>query len=602
MAWTITHDGTTKTLAEWGVQGLTRELVSQAVDQLSFALPDDFDADVPFAYGDILELKKDGVRWFYGRVATVPRQAQGAEESRGYTVAGPWWWLENIVFQQDWLIGDGAGATTLVKKSRAILSQDIDGDKLNTGEVIAEALDYAIARGAPIVKGSIDPALTVPYQEVKDLTVADVVRLVLRWSPDVVTYIDYTTTTPTLHVRKKENLSPASFAFTQDPIQSFAATPRSDLVPPSVALKFEILNTVGDDQWTDMVTQIAPDEASGLEVGALVATIELQGVRGSKQQQAVETQPLDPTSKAWWISKVPSLTEGDFVHVGNWNYAGLQFKNPTVTNESGTPVSWPREIIDGAVPEWRSDDAERVTVAADVTYMRADGNGKRTLVEDEPMKVKCTATDLYSKTYVRVTTEDAGEPVPEGLAQSIYDSVSVLHYEGQMSLVSDELVEPGYLGKVINVSGGRAEWASMAALVQTVTEDIDNGTVSIRFGPAAHLSPQDLVALLRANREAVRSTRNAERITAKPAEKNTVKGVTRTPNESPVRELDTVARPRDVRHSLDEIYGVKLKLTQSEDLEDLPQDLTGQWRKFTICDNGVEKTVLLLATEPYDDI
>ena len=41
------------------------------------------------------------------------------------------------------------------------------------------------------------------------------------------------------------------------------------------------------------------------------------------------------------------------------------------------------------------------------------------------------------------------------------------------------------------------DWAAMAAVVQRVTEDVDNGGTTITFGPPKHLGPEDLVTLLR---------------------------------------------------------------------------------------------------------
>jgi hypothetical protein len=56
------------------------------------------------------------------------------------------------------------------------------------------------------------------------------------------------------------------------------------------------------------------------------------------------------------------------------------------------------------------------------------------------------------------------------------------------------------LGNVLNVTGGRAEWAGMNASIQTVEEDIDNGVTRVTFGPPAHLNIPSVIEMLRTGR------------------------------------------------------------------------------------------------------
>ena len=88
------------------------------------------------------------------------------------------------------------------------------------------------------------------------------------------------------------------------------------------------------------------------------------------------------------------------------------------------------------------------------------------------------------------------------------------------------------LGNALNLTGGRTEWASMAAPVQTVTESVDEGRTEIGFGPPAHLSPQDLVELLRGTRRrrASRRGNGGERTTGTPGKSANVMGPTAHPS------------------------------------------------------------------------
>ena len=74
-------------------------------------------------------------------------------------------------------------------------------------------------------------------------------------------------------------------------------------------------------------------------------------------------------------------------------------------------------------------------------------------------------TNAETQTYSRLTSETAAEPVPEGLAQALYAAVSVLQYDGVLELTEQECSGLGAPGLLLNLSGGRAEWATMAVEV-----------------------------------------------------------------------------------------------------------------------------------------
>ena len=47
-------------------------------------------------------------------------------------------------------------------------------------------------------------------------------------------------------------------------------------------------------------------------------------------------------------------------------------------------------------------------------------------------------TNAETQTYSRLTSETEAEPVPAGLAQALYDAVSVLQYDGVLELTEEE--------------------------------------------------------------------------------------------------------------------------------------------------------------------
>lgn len=93
------------------------------------------------------------------------------------------------------------------------------------------------------------------------------------------------------------------------------------------------------------------------------------------------------------------------------------------------------------------------------------------------------------------------ETPPAGLAAAFYASSNVLQWQGSLALKELECSRAIYLGSYVNLTGGRAAWASMNAVVQSTTEDIANGLTNIELGPPEHLGLEDFVDLMSAFRQ-----------------------------------------------------------------------------------------------------
>lgn len=107
--------------------------------------------------------------------------------------------------------------------------------------------------------------------------------------------------------------------------------------------------------------------------------------------------------------------------------------------------------------------------------------------------------ELYGS-YLFNGTIVAAEDVPTGIAQAFYDNRSSAPFEGRVRLAMQDCPDVAWLSKTLNVAGGNVKWASMAADIQGVTDDVFTGRTELVIGPPQHLSIQDLVGLLRAGR------------------------------------------------------------------------------------------------------
>jgi hypothetical protein len=521
--WTIRDaDGVEKAVADWGLCAVTRERINQAPDLVTFrAEGTPSDADPIFAYGSTIQLFCDEAPWFYGRVVQVPGRATGKLEEQLYRVAGPWWYLENLVFQQTWQVTDGTDLTLIpTNKSRLVLSQAADGTKFATGAAIAEVLAYATARGVPITVGTITPNAIVPYAEALDRSCAEVIRNFLRWTPDAMAAFDYTTTPyPTLSIHLRADAGTISLPSFGAPISGLELTPRYDLQVPAVVLKFEQTNDIDNDTFTSLIVQSAPTTATGDEFGALVMTFDLAGARATYHHQPVVTAPIPPSDSTpgvvdWWKEKFAWLNDFDDSDLSV--VPGTQavvIDNPA-EYPGLTAADVPNELLHGSVSAWMNLNAAPLLVSATLQYSGTATDESNEVfggTNERVVYTRVMGTNAETQTYARLTSETEAEPVPEGLAAAIFAATGVLQYDGVIELTEQECSGTGAPGLLLNLTGGRADWATMAAQIQRVEENIDLGQTRIVVGPAKHLGQTDIVAWLRANRERRLSFRVGER-------------------------------------------------------------------------------------------
>ncbi len=122
LIWTLRDaNGVEKSLDDWGLLGVMRERINQAADLVTFRAEGvASDADPLFAHGSTVQLFRGGVPWFYGRVIGVPARAAAKAEEQFYRLAGPWWYLENLVFQQAWQDDERGSTRHWSRRTRAV--------------------------------------------------------------------------------------------------------------------------------------------------------------------------------------------------------------------------------------------------------------------------------------------------------------------------------------------------------------------------------------------------------------------------------------------------------------------------------------------------
>lgn len=715
ISWTITaHAYTNTPLASLSLSRLRRSLLNQGKDRCTFVQDGapltgasaSFTGSALFAHGETVTIKRAGVNWFVGRVVMISRSGAASHETLTYELAGPWWYLENLVFQQNWKIPvtptDPASALTDEKRSSLVLNLKEDGTTLTTRQQIKEAVDYAIAAGGPIaIDDSTFPALTVTWEEGKDMTCAEVIRRQLRWAPDACLWWDYSTATPTLKcarragamavsmalirsdatwlqpaiVATQANINVGSPGATIDGVSmsagdrvlvraqsaasgngvyewNGAAVPmtraadadtgselnvaaiavqagtdvgkrwvqtsavvtvgadsvlwaevkveavdiieRPDLQVPVVALKFEKVNQQDDESWTQTTVDKYPVAASDAQFGAVVMTIPLSGGVVNYQRQKVKTRAIDESNVDWWQKHLAWLNDATI--------SGIEISDASKKSSTGAAlgVTFVNELLDGAVPSWLEAYATAARVEALLSYTVTSSKGAISVVKNKPVSVAFTATtsrvqsssEGVFKEYKQTVTWILGEPAPTGLAQSLYDALSVLQYEGSVRLLEQEVSSAVRPGHVLNLTGGVAAWATMGAQIQRVEEDVDQGATIIEVGPAQHLGPQDLLELLRPNRSRQPAFSQPSRTTGAARANSVTNGAVSTPNQQPsagsgpfnrllLKDTDINATA-EVSINLNDCGGKALSI-----------------REIDVCDGGTAKKMRVLASALY---
>ncbi|PTY02562.1 hypothetical protein DB346_08420 [Verrucomicrobia bacterium LW23] len=542
--WTLTYQpgqpnpaARTRTLAGWGISSLTRSLNNLQADVVDIAIDGALvDDPAPWAYGQVCAIYRDGVQWFYGVVVTNPRQASGPAEGMEYRLEGPWWYAQRKIFEQNWKYRDPENPEAEPTErlvTRAVLCQRLNGPRMTTGEQIGEVVDLLIARGCPIQKGTIEPAVYAPYNEVRDMPCAEVIRNMMRWTPNAVVWFDYATTPPTLHVTSRDNmpavtqtlggtLLPGSGGVRVGPID-LQITPRHDLIVPAVVIHIERVNSIDGYSYTSVDVQKAPPEATGTEFGAMICTLELGGGTKSIQRQRVVAPFIDISSEDWWRAHKPELNSVVGLVMGHPQKANL-----TGIKKVGGGPGLPRELKGGAIPSWETQ-AQTYEVEVFTVFSGLDKSGASEYKHEfSPISIQLMGTELSDKTYSRTSSATEAEQAPPNLAQQLYDVMSVLHYDGSITLWEPECSSAVRPGMKLNIAGGHADWATMGAQVQQVREDVFRGTTEVGFGAPEHLGTQDLLELMRVTNGRRVSTRAAEREGGEPSEAVQTDGPTGT--------------------------------------------------------------------------
>ena len=522
--WTLTAASVTKTLAQWGFNGpsLNLERINQASDVCTITLPEPMDVALLFPFRSLVSISRpDGSIFFQGRISIPVRDGSGDNESIQYRFEGPWFDLESVIFEQAWqqfngytTPGDPRTPPTFVTKtaSEIFLGYKADGTRLNTGQQITEALNWAIGAGANLQIGTVGVATNFPYYNTRDLTCGEVVRQMLRWTPDAVAWFDYSTTPPTINIKRLSALTTATVTLGTEKIRSLQLRPRPDLILPACVLRYKIPNVTNGITFINIVKDVYPVGSVEQKLFNSVNTVELFGFQKTTVSATITTAPINANAGtnaarvAWWAGQ-PGVTKGKIPWLNNpaidQSSIQITFQSAKDNNDVDVDLTqYPNELTDGQIASWMTAfNQKEVHLKATVSYTRLTAAG--TLIpiqgaQDIPIHVTVKATNATSGTYSHDQSFEEGDPVPANLAQDIWTSRSVLQHEGQIDLDGQEIPAGFGMGQKLSINGLATAFDNL--LVQQIAEEPFYGRMSIRVGPPRQLGIADLIELMRANR------------------------------------------------------------------------------------------------------
>lgn len=455
-------------------------------------------------------IAQDGVTLFSGlsiRPKIIDRPNAPAHI---YTIENPWWYAEHIPFLQTWkkhTIADDTATPTTPGLTRAILGQSTTGTPETSATVLTAALTRASDSGSRFLLGTISPSITPPWEETTDLTCAEVVRRLLRWSPNHVIHWDYTTTPPTLHIVNPSTLPANDIPYGDNGSATEASIqPRPDLIPTGVVIRYERSNSTsgGTYETVEYDTWPAALDPETNSPQVIHWTIALAGRNTTRTSQRIETQdyPADfTTDKAWWKARIPWLNAHPDANI-------------TLTNFSRSGAqNHPGELIEGTIAPFMTSNPDRV----ETETFRIQAVITQTLGNDivTELDAAVTSTDFNTGTYSDISG-DAQEATPSGIAQSVYTAMQAFGWEGTITTEAPSVPATNPVAQRLNLPDAGTILGVSATgphIIRSATSDLYTGRVTHLLGAPSHLTAQDYLELQRSNRVRTTVTHSKTRVT-----------------------------------------------------------------------------------------
>lgn len=210
-------------------------------DEFTFDTKGEVTNPQQFYYGDSITVFRNSVGWFAGTVSRVTLIGNTQTEGTRYVVSGPWWQLKRTLWQVSSQCYDpNSCALESLKMTKVVLFQDpTSGAAITTGTQIQRIILYAESVGIAVAFGSTPAFVNCPIEETRDLTLADVIRRSMQWTPDGVSWFNYSSGIPVFNSQQRALLSGITLNLgNENLVADFDLVSRNDLVPAGVRFNY----------------------------------------------------------------------------------------------------------------------------------------------------------------------------------------------------------------------------------------------------------------------------------------------------------------------------------------------------------------------------
>ena len=535
--------------------------------KLSLASPEFLEK---FSIDNTIEVFVDSVKKFSGKIIKTPITLAGKTQNASIIAYNAWNDLEQIVYQQKW-VRFANNTVGNFYRSKVVLGQNNNSEKINVGEQIRDIAEYAIMCGANFKIGNIDVDAPMLLDETRDLSCSQAILRVLKWAPNAFAFFDYSSDSiPTLNVQKCTSLEKIILDNSIDSILKVSITPRPDLSLDGVSIKYEQENIINSKSTLTIFEDNYPTDISSSSQKILVMSVDLDGKKASCHTYKIVCENIDLDSTHWWAKHIPSLPEADI----------------EILETSITDGSYLRELIDGTIPSSLNFKKQSAIAKAKIKYIKDDGT-----ICIKNVATRILTTTAQTGTYSVWRTSQYAEPKPNGLAKAIYEASARLLHEGSVELAN--ALEQDFIGKIISINiPDHSDLLTINSPVIFVEENIAKEKTSIKIGTPNHLYPDKIAELFRISRNRKITESSFLRTSAQ--------------NDSTISDM-TAQQPLNNGSEGDTNYQrLLISKIESEDSakkidinsDDIGENETAQMTQIYLCHNGYLASAKILMTEP----
>ena len=553
--YTIVAGGVEKSAAAWGIENdsfiRTRNADDLGRAQVTFTtVQAEFSDDPIFAEGTEIVVwagrtlnsggefvASSGRRWFCGRVKRIARQrASNGFHFHKYLIANRAQELadENYLQKQFYQDGttDGQGhrlnnTASFYVRDVLVPFEELTG-YISTERQVKNCITYAITDVLPpidlqlgsvvLAPGGYDGG-TIPLRQFQGPKIGEVIGAMMDASMDSVAWIDDSTTPSTWRAGRWAALPSVTIPLSAlGNAEAIEIEPLTDLVADGVLFQFR-----RTDEMDGVSAQVLTFQSS-----SAAGTFSWRGARIVVLRSDIEVEALRFFSADWWAENNSPLgsemiSDLTIANVSAW----IDGVKMTASAQAALFADLPNELLDGVIEDWMLSSTrhpsgvsyQRIELRCEAKFKRwkdaahtLPASGEDYTTRDVGIEFHVDGiivTDATSGVYRDNVVAAYADDEPPGLARWFYEGASVLHYGGSIEIVDAEIADSMNPGQRVNLSGGRAEWLTMNALVSRVVDGPGAGRTTVTFGPPKSRNARDRIDALKMNRVQGRRTTNA---------------------------------------------------------------------------------------------